>query len=155
MLLLPYPNHQGELSRTAQPTLPNTVIGRRQGELSCPHSLEWAHPHPCLQSQLHCATQSKHRPTLQSATANEVTRLSCCSGQLFRLLQVERGKGEVITPKHMPPPLLHSGPWASLPATCAPSTRLHSTLLPKQDARPLTAGEGQGYPPLLLTLGAG
>lgn len=176
MLALSYPNHQGELSRTAQARLPNTVTGKRQGELSCPRS--WggplsrdpdplcypvkaqAHPPKCCKGlgQISCYHNLGTGSTLPSPP--EPAPL-CCPGEVQGPLSRQRGdkalllswsalqttagreggRGGCHSNTHtISSPAL----WPSGQLTCAPSTRLGSTLLSKQDAWTLASGKGQG-----------
>lgn len=53
--------YQGELSRTAPAKPPKAATGKRLGRFSCSRALRSAHLHTCLQSQLHCAAQSRFK----------------------------------------------------------------------------------------------
>jgi hypothetical protein len=67
-------------TRVNSPALP--LLGHPVGQLSCFHALGPAHPHPCLQSQLHCAAQSRLRPTVPSVAACEGLGQFSCSPTL-------------------------------------------------------------------------
>lgn len=179
MLALSYPNHQGELSRTAQARLPNTVTGKRQGELSCPRS--WGgltHTLVSRPSSTVLPSQSTGPPSQVLQGAGPDLLLSnlgagstlpsppepaplCCPDEVQGPLSRQRGDKALLlswsalqttagreggrggchsnTHTTSSPAL-----WPSGQLTCAPSTRLGSTLLSKQDAWTLASGEGQG-----------
>lgn len=128
LLALSYPNHQGELSRTALGRPPNAaMIGRRQGQPSCSRYLALAYLHPLLRIKHHCGAQSRCWPHSTSAGACEgLGQLSrshtlraglatpllsglapfCCQGSLFRVLQPVRCKISspvLMTPKASSP----------------------------------------------------
>jgi hypothetical protein len=140
--------HRGKLCSTALARLPSTIIGRRQGRLSCSHALRAGLPMPLPSGPAPLCYPGKVQGLLFQVLQPSKGRVNSPAlttwGPIFQTKQIARSMGGVQEWGHHPHPHATSQqmsggassillcPWGWL--TCSPSTRASTTVLPRQGA---------------------